>query len=561
MNLNNIYAAFFRKNRLLPTAVLKKMVNNTNLTKSSLVSDILVAHPTLETKIASSIADMLNIPFVEPGIITIDKKLVENFSFSFLKRHSVLPLMITEDNILIVAISDLTDVSICNKVNMNFDGRIEFVFSSRSDINKEIASFESMQDTAQALEDIIEEKADDDAAKPEVYENPLDTLNAPSVKLVDSIIRESIPFRTSDIHVEPGENGVVVRYRIDGELYERANFPVEVFPSVAARIKIMAQLNIAERRLPQDGRIRLMINETEYDFRVSTIPTVHGEKFVLRILDKSIFYLTRSQLGFTPESNEKIDKILLNPHGIILLTGPTGCGKTTTLYSFLKELNKPTTNTVTVEDPVEYSMKGVNQVQVNPASGFTFATALRAIVRQDPDVIMVGEIRDEETAQIASRAAITGHLVLSTLHTNDAAGAVIRLVDMGIPSYLVADSLAGVISQRLVKRLCPKCRKKYTASPGDAKVLGLTTRPSLFKKQGCNYCDFTGYRGRIAVHEIMEINDEIRTAITRPNITITKLQQVAIDNGMKTLFNATKELVLDGVISLSELVRVVVEDE
>ena len=320
----------------------------------------------------------------------------------------------------------------------------------------------------------------------------------------------------------------------------------------------MAGINIAERRIPQDGRINMVINGKEYDFRVSTLPTVYGEKFVIRILDKTTFNFTRSELGFTAAENAVVDKVLNTPHGIVLLTGPTGCGKTTTLYSFLKEINHPKVNVVTVEDPVEYTLHGVNQTQVNVKANMTFATALRSILRQDPDIIMIGEIRDEETAQIAIRAAITGHLVFSTLHTNDAPGAVIRLEDMGITDYLVADAVVGVIAQRLVKRLCPACKKRAKTNAREMEMMGITEPVTICRPQGCQFCNHTGYKGRIAVHEIMYLNEELKNAIA-DKVSLDKLRELAKENGMVPLFDACKQYVLKGVTSIQELMGLKME--
>ncbi|MGN1235060.1 MAG: GspE/PulE family protein, partial [Christensenellaceae bacterium] len=301
-----------------------------------------------------------------------------------------------------------------------------------------------------------------------------------------------------------------------------------------------------------DGRINMVVGGKEYDFRVSSLPTVYGEKFVIRILDKTSFHFTREDLAFTERENEVIDKMLLRPHGIILLTGPTGCGKSTTLYSFLKEINHPDVNIVTVEDPVEYTLAGVNQTQVNTKANMTFATALRSILRQDPDVIMIGEIRDEETAEIAVRAAITGHLVFSTLHTNDASSAVIRLEDMGVQDYLVADALVGVIAQRLVKRLCPACKKRGRTNPKEMDILGIAEPVSIARPQGCQFCNNTGYKGRIAVHEIMFVNEEMKMAVSKGK-DLDVLRELAIQNGMSTLWSSCRSLVMKGVTSIQEL--------
>ncbi len=302
----------------------------------------------------------------------------------------------------------------------------------------------------------------------------------------------------------------------------------------------------------------MFVSGSEYDFRISSLPTMFGEKFVIRVLDRSSFRFTREDLGFTDKENELLDKMLARPHGIILLTGPTGCGKSTTLYAFLKEINKPEVNIVTVEDPVEYVMSGINQTQVNAKANMTFSVALRSILRQDPDVIMVGEMRDEETAEIAVRAAITGHLVFSTLHTNDAPGSITRLEDMGVEEYLLADALVGVIAQRLVKRMCPACKKRAKTNTKEMEILGLDEPISIFRPQGCQFCNGTGYKGRVAVHEIMYINENMRNAITQEQ-NLEKLRETAKANGMVTLWNSCRSLVLKGVTSIQELMSLNIE--
>ena len=446
----------------------------------------------------------------------------------------------------------------------SFSGELDFVLVPPTQIDVYIDSIVAVLSTSKALDDL--QQAKDNEVFAEAMSNSQlnlvmredDVINNPSVRLVDSIIKEAIPFRSSDIHIEPFEKEVKVRYRIDGDLQDRAQFPIESYPAICARIKIMAGINIAERRIPQDGRINMVINGKEYDFRVSTLPTVYGEKFVIRILDKTTFNFTRSELGFTAAENAVVDKVLNTPHGIVLLTGPTGCGKTTTLYSFLKEINHPKVNVVTVEDPVEYTLHGVNQTQVNVKANMTFATALRSILRQDPDIIMIGEIRDEETAQIAIRAAITGHLVFSTLHTNDAPGAVIRLEDMGITDYLVADAVVGVIAQRLVKRLCPACKKRARTNAREMEMMGITEPVTICRPQGCQFCNHTGYKGRIAVHEIMYLNEELKNAIA-DKVSLDKLRELAKENGMVPLFDACKQYVLKGVTSIQELMGLKME--
>ena len=434
---------------------------------------------------------------------------------------------------------------------------MDFVLVPPTQIDIYIDSIVAVLSTTKALDDlqdagdreVINRVATGGVA---VIDDAEDVINNPSVRLVDSIIREAIPFKASDIHIEPFERTVKVRYRIDGDLQQRVEFPIESYSAVCARLKILSGINIAERRIPQDGRISMSINGTEYDFRVSTLPTVYGEKFVIRILDKTSFNFTRTDLGFTPEENLVIDKILAHAYGIVLLTGPTGCGKSTTLYSFLKEINKPTVNVIIVEDPVEFTMHGINQVQVNTKADLTFANALRSILRQDPDVIMVGEIRDEDTAEIAVRSAITGHLVFSTLHTNDAPGAIIRLEDMKVSDYLVADALVGVIAQRLVKRLCPACKKRSKTNDAETKLLGLSEPVTVHRPQGCQFCNHTGYRGRVAVHEIMYMSERLRSAVTQGR-PLDELREISKEEGMVNLWDSGKRLVMNGVTDISEL--------
>lgn len=497
------------------------------------------------------------LPYTEVDMLDIDKTLVERFNYSFMKKHKFLPVSINRNGVLLMAIGRPFDTHARSVVATEFTCDMDFILVPPTQIDIYIDSIVAVISTTKALGD-LQDAGDRDIINRTmtggitVIDSAEDVINNPSVRLVDSIIREAIPFKASDIHIEPFEHSVKVRYRIDGDLQLRVEFPIESYSAIAARLKIMSGINIAERRIPQDGRIGMYINGKNYDFRVSTLPTVYGEKFVIRILDKSSFNFTRTELGFTQEENIVIDKILAHAYGIVLLTGPTGCGKSTTLYSFLKEINKPTVNVITVEDPVEYTMHGINQVQVNNKANLTFASALRSILRQDPDVIMVGEIRDEETAEIAVRAAITGHLVFSTLHTNDAPGAIIRLEDMNVTDYLVADALTGVIAQRLVKKLCPACKKKGKTNPAEMKILGLEEPVSICRPQGCQFCGNTGYKGRIAVHEIMYMSEKLKSAVSAGK-PIDDLRNIAKEEGMVDLWDNCKKLVLKGVTDIAEL--------
>ncbi|MBQ2781440.1 MAG: type II/IV secretion system protein [Clostridia bacterium] len=517
-----------------------------------------------EVTALAAMGELFCLPYIEMDMLEVDEELLDCFNLPFLRRQKFVPVFVDKNGTMVVAVGRPLDFIALSAIATVHSGALNFILVPSVQIDIYLDSLMAVKSTAVALDNLQREKdkrlIDRANTSNDVQvESEADVINAPAVKLVDSIIKETIPFRASDIHIEPHEKSVFVRYRIDGDLSDRAEFPIESYPAIAARIKILSGINIAERRIPQDGRINMMINGTEYDFRVSTIPTIHGEKFVIRVLDKSAFNLTRKELGFTDESNAVIEKILAHPHGIVLLTGPTGCGKTTTLYAFLKELNKPEVNIVTVEDPVEYSMSRINQVQINAKANMTFANALRSILRQDPDVIMVGEIRDEETAQIAIRAAITGHLVLSTLHTNDAPGAITRLIDMGATNYLVADAIVGVISQRLVKRLCPACKKKGKTNAREMALLGITEPVSICRPQGCQFCGQTGYRGRVAVHEIMYMNESVRSAVSSGNKTIEQIREVAEANGMVPMWNACREYVIKGITSISELMTRYIE--
>lgn len=389
-----------------------------------------------------------------------------------------------------------------------------------------------------------------------------DIQNAPIVKMVNLIFNKAVQNKASDIHIEPYEDCLLVRNRIDGQLVEIMNHDRKIHPALVARIKIISGLNIAEKRLPQDGRISLKVNSKDYDMRVSVLPTMFGEKVVIRLADKAGFNVKKQELGFSDDDLNKFDGILSHPHGIVLVTGPTGSGKSTTLYTALKELCKPNINILTVEDPVESTVKGVNQVQVNTKAGLTFAAALRSFLRQDPDIIMVGEIRDPETAEIAIRAAITGHLVLSTLHTNDAASSITRMIDMGAEPYLISSCVVGVIAQRLVRRLCTKCREEYEppANEKDLLKLGENDGTKLFRPKGCPECNNTGYKGRIAIYEIMTITPEIVELISR-NTPFNILKEAAVKNGMVTLRENCGRLVREGVTTLEEMLRVTYAQE
>ncbi len=562
MNINRELLQFYIYKKVIKKKQAEKILEDCERLGVSVRDYMLAKEYTTEARELPVLGEYYCMPYVEIDMLDIDKSLFDLFTFEFMKRYKVIPVSMSIEGKLLIAVAKPLDCSSMSAINSQIVSPVDYVLVPPVQIDRYIDSIAAVMSTSAALDDL---NTEGDAAlfsnkkiqtDEEIVEN--DVVNNPSVRLVDSIIKEAVPYRASDIHIEPFEKVVKVRYRIDGDLQERAEFPINSYSAICARIKIMAGLNIAERRIPQDGRINMIVGGKEFDFRVSSLPTVFGEKFVIRVLDKTSFRFTRSDLGFTEDENVLIDKMLSKPHGIVLLTGPTGCGKSTTLYSFLKEVNTSAVNIVTVEDPVEYIMPGVNQTQVNTKANMTFSTALRSILRQDPDVIMIGEMRDEETAEIAVRAAITGHIVFSTLHTNDATGAITRLEDMGVADYLVADALVGVIAQRLVKRLCPECKKKGKTNAKEMEILGIKDPINIYRPQGCQFCNGTGYKGRIAVHEIMYMNENMRNAVVREK-NLEALRDLAKQNGMVTLWSSCRNLVEKGITSIQELVTLNVE--
>lgn len=385
--------------------------------------------------------------------------------------------------------------------------------------------------------------------------NQKEFRNVSIIRLVDLVINEAIKMKASDIHIEPFSNEIRIRFRIDGDLMDIQNLPIEYLSSITTRIKIMGKMDIAEKRVPQDGSMEFYFEDKQIDLRISSLPTVHGEKIVIRILDRDSFILSKEELGLYSKNLESFEKILKQPYGIILVTGPTGSGKTTTLYSILKELNSIEKNIITIEDPVEYKLEGINQVQVNTKAGLTFANGLRSILRQDPDIIMVGEIRDSETAKIAVRSAITGHLVFSTLHTNDTVSSIVRLIDMGVKPYLVSSAIIGIISQRLVKKLCDKCKRPYYATDFEKSFLGSGEDELILYKPGkCASCN-NGFKGRIAVYEVLSIEEEIRELINK-RASSDEIKKLAIKKGMTTLLYNLKKLALKGEITVDEVLKV-----
>lgn len=510
-----------------------------------------------EPQIMEVLEFQLGIPFVDLNNTKIPSEAQRVIPYNLIRRHNVVPVKI-EMNMLYVAMDDPLNFIAIEDLRMASSYEIVPMIASKEAINGTISKLYGTESADQA---ILEFKKESDASAGAMSQTleveSYEVDSAPIVKLVYSTLELAVSQGASDIHIEPMEDEVKVRFRVDGRLQQSQNIPKEAQAAVSTRIKIMAGLDIAEKRIPQDGRFDFTANNKVLNVRVSVLPTVHGEKVVMRILDKTNFLLPKEKLGFTKSNLVKFDQLLQNPNGIILITGPTGSGKSTTLYTMLSELNQVSDNITTVEDPIEYQIDGLNQVQVNIKAGLTFPNALRSFLRQDPDIIMVGEIRDSETVDVAIRAAITGHLVLSTLHTNDAVSSISRLEDMGVEPYLIAVSLRGVISQRLVRRLCTRCAEPYRPEEYELQYLGLAADGdyTFYKAVGCSHCNKTGYKGRIAVHEILLINNEMKDMISR-SATVNEITKFAIEGGMSTLKDESVKLIKNGITSFNEAMQI-----
>lgn len=516
-----------------------------------------------ERDVIDALASQLALPVVPLAAYPELPILEERVSVRFIKESRALPLLEDQDQ-LILAMVDPLDEYVLNAFHLVTGRTVVPQLAVPSELD---AAFERLYGTGKTSMDQIVgevETRDEDGGNEDLQQLKELASEAPIIRLVSLIISHALQARASDIHIEPFENRLIVRYRVDGVMHEVESPPRRFSAAVISRIKIMASLDIAERRLPQDGRIKLRLQGKEIDLRVSTVPTMHGESVVMRILDKSGTTLDFATLGFDPVGLERFSQVLSQPHGIVLVTGPTGSGKTTTLYTALDKLNKPDIKILTVEDPVEYQMEGINQIQVKPQIGLTFANALRSIVRQDPDVIMIGEIRDLETAQIAVQSALTGHMVLSTLHTNDAASTINRLLDMGMDDYLLTSTVNGILAQRLVRTLCSHCRQAYPALPEVVEEMQLkrytNANPvTLYRPVGCEECGGTGYSGRVSIVELLVMTDTIRGMIMR-HVTSGEVRQQAIVDGMQTMYENGLSKAVAGVTTIEEVLRVTREE-
>lgn len=513
---------------------------------------------TTDADIMTALSRQLGIDTTSLVGVQIPEEMLSLANGSMLRKHRMVPLEYYNGNmnVVLMAMADPMDMVAIDDFHIVTNLEVEPILALPVEIMVTLDRYFGDSDTMQAAEKYAEERKKAEAAnKGESSEE--DLSKSPIVQLVKTMIEQGARQHASDIHVEALERVVRVRYRIDGALYEKFSYDIHLLPAIIARLKIIGGMDISEKRKPQDGRITMIVDRVEYDIRASILPTVYGEKCVMRLAQKKMLTRNKSELGFTPYEMQQFDNILKNPNGIILVTGPTGSGKSTTLYTALSELNKEDVNIITVEDPVEANIDGINQVQTNDKAGLSFASALRSILRQDPDIIMIGEIRDGETASIAVQASITGHLVVSTLHTNSSAGTLTRLMDMGIESYLLADSVVGVIAQRLVRRLCEKCKEEYDATPQEKKLLGLPPEQALklYRPCGCGHCNQTGYKGRIGVYEIMTITPKVRQAIAR-NGSTEDIKNAALSEGMHTLRMSSSAMAIRGVTSFSEMLKV-----
>ena len=530
--------------------MLGEMIVSMGFASQSQINDVLCEH--------------LNIDFVDMREEEPDPQVLSLLDESIMRKYTLVPLRHDNNNAgaLQVAMADPMNILAMDDINIITGMQVVPILANAQDINAFLDKAFGQQQAQNIVELYKREQGDNNKeAEKENNARREEIENAPIVVLINNIIEQAVRQLASDIHIEPMEKTVRVRYRIDGNLKEIMKYDNALLGAITTRLKIMSGMDISEKRKPQDGRITTTVDRREYDIRVSNLPTVYGEKVVMRIASKEGFNVDISKLGLTERDRKVFQDILRNPHGIILVTGPTGSGKSTTLYTALSELNTEDVNIITVEDPVEANIDGINQVQVNTKANLTFASALRSILRQDPDIIMIGEIRDSETAEIAVRASITGHLVVSTLHTNSTASSVARLEDMGVESYLIADSMVGIIAQRLVRRLC-ECKKPKEATVEEKQLLGVDTDKSctIYEPCGCKLCNNTGYYGRMGIYEIMKISPAIKRLISK-NADAEDIKNQAVKEGMNTLKMAAANGVKEGITSIAEMIKATYEAE
>lgn len=514
-----------------------------------------------EEQIYQLVAEKMHLPFVDLDSYVIDDETIATISTSLIEEYNVIPLVLDGDALLI-AMTNPLDYKAVYAINNYSKKKIKASVCTPTQLEKKKKELFSVNDQVSVYDKAQEFVANQMAKNDETVssEGQEDVEDQPIIKFVNNLIEEAVKQRASDIHIEPQETKMIIRFRIDGKLIKHMDTGKDLAPSVISRIKFICGMNIAEKRIPQDGRLHYTVLDKKIDMRVSSLPSVYGEKIVIRITTALGLQLEKENIGFLPENLEKFDQMLQSTRGIILLAGATGSGKTTTLYTALSELNQEDVNIVTVENPVEMILPGITQVDINNKAGLTFANVLRSILRQDPDIIMIGEIRDQETADIAASAAITGHLVLSTIHTYNAASSVIRLIDMGVEPYMVSSSMLGVIAQKLVRRLCPNCKQSYYATEDELRILGLplNKKLTLYKPGKCHECSNIGYKGRIAVHEVMPVTRKIKNAINQ-NLTTDEIDSIAVSEGMTSMRSNLQRLLFNGIISFDTYMDTVSE--
>lgn len=542
-----------REKNLITEAQLKVALNEQKTSGKRLGEVLQDLGYITEKQILQIIAEQLGTKFIKASEVEINPDLKKIIPENVARRLKVVPLKSDEKRVMI-ATNDPANVGIYDELERMLRKEVYPFVVTKDDLLYLLEKVYGTEDRLyKTAEDVTKKLA---TGREDTLENLAE--ETPVINLVDGIIHKAVSDRASDIHIEPDEDKLRVRYRIDGVLIEVLGLNRSIHPAVVSRIKIMSGMNIAEKRVPQDGRFKLVSGGKDVDFRVSTLPTNFGEKVVLRILDRSKALLDLANIGMDPHSLSVYQSIIEKPYGIILISGPTGSGKTTTLYATLNKLNSPDKNIVTVEDPIEYNFKLINQVQTDETAGVTFASALRSILRQDPDIIMVGEIRDKETAEIAIQASLTGHLVLSTIHTNDAISSVVRLVDMGIENFLVGTSLIGVVGQRLVRKICEHCKEEYTPEPEMLERLKIKDDGIKFSRgRGCQECKYTGYTGRIGIYEVLKIDSAIKQMITKGK-SVDEIRSYAVKNGFRSMFDGGFEIVKSGITTIEELLRVTV---
>lgn len=523
---------------------------------SKSLAEILISlNVTSEVNILTALAERMNVQLLEGAIFVTDTDIIKRVPEKIARKHTIIPYKI-DKNKLIVAMRDPSNMDTIEDIKMAAGMDIGFVLATSSAINDAIEKYYANV-TAQKMADDMSQEEQQDAATQAANELDDRVDSAPIVKMLNTLVQQAYVTHASDIHIEPFRDTVIIRMRIDGALQEYMRISPSAHKSLITRIKILSNMNIAEKRIPLDGRFDYTFEGELIDIRVSTLPTTYGEKAVLRLLGTAMGNDVKlTDLGMLPENAEKFMRVCEAPNGVVLVTGPTGSGKSTTLYTVLQDLNKPTVNVTTIEDPVEKKVFGINQVQTNHKAGLDFASALRSILRQDPDIVMIGEIRDNETADIAMRAAITGHLVLSTLHTNDAVSTIARLIDMDVPPYLVAAALNGVLAQRLVRKLCPKCKKKVEVTEAQKNILKDHSITEAYGPVGCPNCSFTGYKGRTSIHEVLTVDTGLRELITK-NATTEELREYARKNGMIFMDENVRIKIKEGVTSVDEYMRTI----